>query len=134
MYKQVIVIRKDLNMRKGKMCAQAAHASLGIILDMMTRYCNNTNDKFNLYQIVSLKDEGFSEWKDSGQKKIVVGVNSHEELLDIYYKAKDAKLLTNLVTDSGLTEFKGKPTDTCVAIGPGKDVLIDKITGNFQLL
>lgn len=35
--KQVIVMRKDLNMRKGKMVAQGAHASMAVLLDMMTR-------------------------------------------------------------------------------------------------
>jgi PTH2 family peptidyl-tRNA hydrolase len=134
MIKQVIVMRKDLNMRKGKMCAQAAHASLGILLDQMTQYCNSSNDKFNLYQLVFLKEDGFSEWHSSGQKKIVVGVDSHEELIDIYYKAREASLRVNLVTDKGLTEFKGIPTDTCLAIGPADSTIIDKITGELKLL
>ena len=31
--KQVIVLRKDLNMRKGKMVAQGAHASMKVFFD-----------------------------------------------------------------------------------------------------
>jgi PTH2 family peptidyl-tRNA hydrolase len=33
--KQVIIIRKDLNMRKGKMIAQGNHASMGVIFNYM---------------------------------------------------------------------------------------------------
>lgn len=34
--KQVIVVRTDLNMRKGKMCSQVAHASMKVFFDRMS--------------------------------------------------------------------------------------------------
>ena len=33
--KQVIVLRKDLNMRKGKMVVQGSHASMKVFFDMI---------------------------------------------------------------------------------------------------
>ena len=39
--KQVIVVRSDLKMNKGKIAGQVAHASLAIILDRMKIYSAN---------------------------------------------------------------------------------------------
>ena len=111
--KQVIVVRKDLGMRKGKMIAQGAHASLSAFLN-----CNKTFRQ---------------EWWESGQKKIVVGCNSEEELIELYEKARKAGVATALITDAAHTEFK-VPTRTAVAIGPDYDMKIDPITGELVLL
>lgn len=116
--KQVIVLRKDLNMRKGKMVAQGAHASLGAIL----KNC----------QLADSSD--LREWLEGRFTKICVSVDSEEELLEIYQKARTAKLLCCLITDSGLTEFNNVPTKTAVGIGPGPEDKIDEITGDLQLL
>lgn len=116
--KQVIVLRKDLNMRKGKMCAMAAHASLDAIL---------RDGKLK-------KNADIDAWLEGRFTKICVSVDSEEELLEIYMKAKAQKLNCSLITDAGLTEFHGIPTKTAVAVGPGKPEAIDKITGNLKLL
>ena len=118
--KQVIVIRKDLNMRKGKMIAQGCHASISFLNKIIT-------------ENLSIPDI-YTEWLKKGQAKICVGVDSLEELLDIYNKAKKDKLEVHLTKDSGLTEFKGNPTITCLAIGPDKSDKIDEITKHLKLL
>lgn len=120
--KQVIVIRKDLNMRKGKMVAQGAHASLKAILDY-------NKDLSNLPQKSAIK-----HWFENGVTKICVSVDTEKELLEIYNKAKSTNLICALITDAGLTEFDGIPTKTCCAIGPNWGNEIDKITGNLKLL
>ena len=112
--KQVIVVRKDLNMRKGKMIAQGAHASL-------TAYLNTPNKQ-------ALR------WFENGQTKICVGVNSEQELLDVYTRAKDLGIPCSIITDAGKTEFNGVPTRTAVAIGPDEVLKIDSITGKLPLL
>jgi PTH2 family peptidyl-tRNA hydrolase len=112
--KQVIIVRKDLSMRKGKMIAQGAHASLMAYL--MTR---------PKYQ---------TEWLESyGQAKICVGVDSIEELMDIYQKANYAMLKAAIVLDEGRTEFR-EPTYTAICIGPDFKEKIDPITGHLKLL
>lgn len=137
MYKQVIVLRKDLNMRKGKMVAQGCHASLQAIfetghnrnlLDLPTRVPPITESEY-----ICIPYKPLMEWLEDKYTKIVVSVNSEEELLTIYEKAKDAGLLRSLIRDAGLTEFK-KPTYTAVAVGPGLAEEIDKITGDLPLL
>jgi len=125
MIKQVIVIRKDLKMRKGKTCAQAAHASMKVFLDRGII-------KDSVFQ-VGLTPE-MQEWLVGLYTKICVYVNSEEELLAIYKQSVAVNLPIALVRDAGLTEFHGVPTYTCIAIGPAEAEAIDKITGNLPLL
>ena len=116
-HKQVIVLRKDLNMRKGKMIAQGAHASCMAVLD-------GQNCRAALVE----------EWVNESFGKICVQASSEAQLLELYEAAKTADLLTALVTDAGFTEFHGIPTNTCIAIGPGYCADIDRITGHLKLL
>lgn len=123
--KQVIVMRKDLNMRKGKMVAQGAHASWKAILNI-AEYNDTT-------LVIPLTDD-IKPWLTENFKKICVSVDSEKELLEIYENAKNAHILCGLITDSGLTEFNGVPTNTCIAVGPGRSEEIDKICGHLKLL
>jgi PTH2 family peptidyl-tRNA hydrolase len=116
--KQVIVLRKDLNMRKGKMVAQGAHASLGAILK---------DGKLK-------KSADIDAWLEGRFPKFWVRVDSERDLLDVYNDAQRAGLICSLITDAGLTEFDGVPTKTAVAVGPGIPSEIDKITGDLKLL
>ena len=129
--KQVIVLRKDLKMRKGKMVAQGAHASMKAILDEggHTANDNGANDYF----CIKLSHE-MELWLEGIFTKVCVGVDSEDELLLIYDQAKRAGLHCSLIQDAGLTEFDGVPTYTAVAVGPGFNKDIDKITGHLKLL
>jgi PTH2 family peptidyl-tRNA hydrolase len=119
--KQVIIVRKDLNMRKGKIAAQVAHASMKVFFDRMKE------DKI----IIS---KAMKEWVEGSFTKICVYVESEEELLALYKKALDADIPCALIKDNGNTEFHGVPTHTCVAIGPDYIDKIDAITGGLPLL
>lgn len=130
--KQVLVIRKDLNMRKGKMAAQASHASLGAVLSCAI----NKDDSFTGYpmKMIPMDDGPLKDWLEHSFTKICVSVDSEQELLDIHQKAVEAGLINCLITDNGNTEFNGVPTLTCCAIGPAYSDEIDKITGGLKLL
>lgn len=124
--KQVIVVRKDLNMRKGKIAAQSAHASMGAILNLST----TENNKI----VVDISSSAVNEWLTGRFTKICLSVDSEEELLEIYQSAIDNGLNVKLITDAGLTEFNGVPTKTCLAIGPDQPEKIDPITRHLKLL
>ena len=131
--KQVIVVRKDLNMRKGKIAAQVAHASLSILVNRMEK----TDDPFFplvWFRFGTEKDKALHQWLTNRFTKICVSVDSEEELIEIYSQAKKAKLPCSLITDSGATEFHGVPTITCAAIGPAYPNEVDPITGHLKLL
>lgn len=113
MYKQVIVVRHDLKMSKGKLATQVAHASLSSALKISKKILNT--------------------WTEKGQKKIVLRANGLEELLKLKEKCKKLAIPHYLITDAGLTEFKN-PTITALGIGPYDEKRIDKITGSLPLL
>lgn len=123
--KQVICVRHDLKMRRGKQIAQGAHASMSFL-------CCRLQER----GAVSLDDLSDVEraWLTEGFAKVCCRVNSEEELMAIHDKAAEAGLEVHLITDSGKTEFHGVPTNTCLAIGPDIAEKIDPITGELQLL
>ena len=123
--KQVILARTDLNMRKGKLAAQAAHASLKVFFDLRDVEAPRGT------LIVSTTPE-MDEWIKGMFTKIVLGVESEAELVQAYDLARAARLPTALVIDAGATEFHGVPTKTTVAIGPAEAEEIDKITGSNE--
>jgi len=106
-YKQVIVVRKDLNMRKGKLAAQVGHAVLNSFIDSPTR---SESQSITLSRLDV-------DWLRAGSTKIVVGCQSLEELMAIRDAAVRANITNSLVLDAGRTEFK-EPTYTCCAVGP----------------
>ena len=129
--KQVIVVRKDLKMRKGKLAAQVAHASMKVFLDMMSK--EKLENGMQKWSLLLNDEEDIYQWLCGLFTKIVVGVDSKADLLDLYVGAILAKIPCALVEDAGKTEFK-RPTYTCIAIGPAKSEEIDKLTGHLILL
>ena len=123
--KQVICVRHDLKMRRGKQIAQSAHASMSFI-------CRRLQEKGT----VSMNDftEVEQTWLTGAFAKVCCRVDSEEELMEVHDKALEAGLEVHLITDSGKTEFHGVPTNTCLAIGPDDGDKIDEITGHLQLL
>jgi len=114
--KQAIVVRTDLKMGKGKVAAQAAHASLSA--------AEATRER---------KPRWYEEWREEGQAKIVLKVESEEELRELLQKARSAGLPASLVEDRGLTQVEPGSV-TCLGIGPAPDAQIDGITGKLKLL
>jgi PTH2 family peptidyl-tRNA hydrolase len=123
--KQVIIIRKDLNMRKGKIAAQAAHASLSAVLLGYTVKEDILTVKLN---------EATKIWLAGNFKKICVSVNSELELIKLHGDALQAGLICALIHDDGLTEFHGVRTLTALAIGPAASIEIDALTKDLPLL
>lgn len=136
--KQVIVVRRDLRMRRGKEIAQCAHASMAFITRKIVYDDNNLNalfpDRLNdeIRNIYLKFKKIHLDWLHNSFKKVTVRVNSEQELLDIHAAALDNQIESHLVKDNALTEFK-EPTYTCCAIGPDEDKIINEITGHLEL-
>ncbi len=113
MYKQVIVLREDLRLSRGKAAAQAAHAAV------------------TAYKATHARTR--KAWEDEGQKKVVLVVKNVEALKQLRARCAQAKLPHALIEDAGLTEIP-KGTITALGIGPDKEEKIDKITGSLPLL
>lgn len=127
--KQVIVIRKDLNMRKGKIASQAAHAAMCFL---SRRFIFTFEFRTNWVEAILYPPE--VEWLKGSFTKIACYVNSLEELEDLHDKAKEAGLEAHIMVDNGDTEFGGVATATALAIGPDYSSKIDPITKGLPLL
>ena len=112
-YKQVILVRSDLKMPKGKLAAQVAHAAIEAALRA---------DK-NIMQ----------NWRQNGMTKIVLKVKNLKELHRYLQLAKDAGIATALITDAGRTVFN-EPTVTCLGIGPAEEEDIDAVTRDLKMM
>jgi len=143
--KQVIVWRKDLKVRKGKMMAQAAHASLAVILGLMREsqrsdFIEKEDGSGYIREIVRnlhcefREDSYLDKWINGRFTKICVSCEDERELLRLDLEARSKNIPVALITDAGLTEFNGVPTNTCIAIGPFWSEEIDEITGKLKLL
>ena len=115
MYKQVIIFRNDLKLGKGKIASQVAHAAV------------------DSYVLTSKRDPRLAEkWLDEGQKKIVLKVESREELLALFQEVKN-QITAVLIKDAAHTQLP-EPDFTCVGIGPIKESEVDKFTKRYKLL
>ncbi len=142
--KQVIVIRKDLQMRLGKSVAQGSHASMSWTAEIIRQLFSDNEDVVQraietgtsiavTSNLVSLTAEQLA-WIFGRFTKICLYVESEAELDDIHHSALEAGLDSRIIVDSGVTEFRGVPTKTCLAIGPHYASKIDPITGHLKLL
>ncbi len=133
--KQMIVIRRDLKMRKGKIAAQASHASVEAVLMALKK--ENLLDKVevsNNYVYLDTDNHSpLAEWFNKGVAKICVYVDSEEELLQIHQKANEMGIISSLIQDAGFTEFHGIPTYTALALEPLPKDIADEITGGLPL-
>lgn len=112
-YKQAIVLRSDLGMGKGKIAAQAAHASIAA------------------YRLSAEADR--KKWQASGEEKVALKVGSENELIELFGQAKARKLPAALIRDAGRTQIPAG-TVTALAIGPAEERLVDEVTGKLKLL
>ena len=113
-------------MRKGKMIAQGAHASMAAVLSRSSKSPEGW--------LIPMGDPDIGPWLEGKFAKIALGVDSEEELIAIHQQAMAAGLPCSIIRDSGLTEFGGIPTLTAVAVGPADKSKIDPITSHLKLL
>lgn len=123
--KQVIVVNKALNMRKGKIGAQVAHAAMKFLADAIDESVPAVIRKFTPAE---------KAWLGGSFAKVVVYVESEQELRDLIEEAKRRGVEVNAIVDAGRTEFHGVPTLTCAAFGPDETDRLDQITGQLKLL
>lgn len=137
--KQVIVIRKDLKMRRGKEISQGSHSSMAFITKQLQKEIEEQSKSIQtlIYRErtpfnIELTTEEI-HWLQNSFTKVCVYVNSEEELIDVFNKAKESGLTVHEVIDNGLTEFGGVKTRTCVAVGPHEESKFIGITDHLSL-
>lgn len=112
-YKQAIIVIQSLKLPKGKLAAQAAHAAVEAVLRSSESKVKN--------------------WRNQGQKKVVLKVADQKELYRYKTKAEDWGLQTAVITDAGKTVV-APGTVTCMAIGPDEEESVDKVINDLSLM
>ncbi len=115
-YKLVILMRNDLKMTKGKIAAQAGHAAVNCALSSKKK-----------------DPKTFDRWTASGQAKIVLRIDSKEQLFEFKAIADAQGLNNSIICDAGRTQIE-PGTFTCLGIGPAESSVLDKITGELKML
>lgn len=145
--KQVIVIRSDLKMRRGKEIAQACHSSNVFLVQTQPTsfaiWCLVQAARFFRFLGFKVPTEGQLhlepwtpaeiEWLEGSFTKVCVKATSEDQLVHVHDQAQLLGLKSALITDNGLTEFHGVKTKTAVAIGPDDAEKIDQVTGSLSL-
>jgi PTH2 family peptidyl-tRNA hydrolase len=111
--KQVIVVNEALDLPKGKLAAQVAHAAV---------------DAF-----INAPSESQRAWLQEGMPKIVLRGESESELFELERRARESGLPVALIRDAGHT-IVAPGTPTCIGIGPAADEQVDRLTGGKALL
>lgn len=116
--KMVFLVRTDLQMGKGKIASQVAHAAILLYKESI----KNQNPLLNT-------------WLRWGQPKIVLKIdkNCESALQEVYEKASKNNLTVCKVLDAGKTQVD-QGSVTVIGIGPNKVEEIDEITNGFKLL
>lgn len=114
-YKQILILRSDLEMSCGKAAAQACHAAVSA-----AEKTRKTHPSW------------WRRWMQEGQRKIVLRVHSEEDLLKIEKEIKRSKIPASLISDMGLTELP-PGTVTALGAGPAPSDLLDGVTGDLSL-
>ncbi|MBT3395547.1 peptidyl-tRNA hydrolase [archaeon] len=112
-YKQVILVRTDIKMSKGKTAAQVAHASIEATLKS--------------------DDQKVKAWRNKGMKKVVLKVKEESELFKFKEFAKDVGVVSALIRDAGKTQLD-PGTITCLAIGPDEVKKVDSVSGDLKMM
>jgi len=115
-YKQVIVVRQDLKMGKGKLAVQVAHAAVASA-EQARRY----------------KPSWYDSWIHENQAKICVKIETEEELRTLKGRIDEIGIPNALIQDAGLTQLE-PGTTTCLGIGPLPSDMADRYTGELKLM
>ncbi|ELY86931.1 peptidyl-tRNA hydrolase Pth2 [Natrinema altunense] len=110
--KQAIVARTDIGMGQGKLAAQVAHASL------------------SAYEKADSQRQ--RQWKQGGQKKVVLQGESERQLHELSEIADRDGIPNAIIRDAGHTQLE-PGTVTALAVGPAGDDHVDSVTGELSL-
>ncbi|KAF7011646.1 hypothetical protein CFC21_025924 [Triticum aestivum] len=114
-FKMVLVVRNDLKMGKGKIAAQCSHATLGLFKKLQQR-----------------APKSLRRWERCGQVKVVVKVESEEDMLVLQGRAKSMNLPTHITIDAGRTQIAPNSRTVMAILGPAD--MVDDVTGGLKLL
>ncbi|QDS73577.1 hypothetical protein FKW77_001240 [Venturia effusa] len=125
--KLVLVVRTDLGMTKGKIAAQASHATLACYKALLKTEAAAPGSRRNGKRTL------LHRWESTGQAKIAVQVKSEDELMLLQAQAMSLGLCARIIHDAGRTQIAANSA-TVLGIGPAPKSVVDQVTKHLKLL
>ena len=142
--RQLIIVRKDLDMSPGKLAAQVAHASNAWLLQEIQTNAEKNEDA-SYTASLSFDKETFEDWISSIYTKTICRAKNRYQLEKAIHTAEDLGLAEDkdffLVKDLCLTELEPEEVDeqgrgrtlTCIGFRPLPDDIAHIISKKYQL-
>ena len=134
-FKQVIVVNKGLEMPVGKLASQVSHASMAFLTRQIRWVATEETDYYSA--TLKIDKDIYEGWIEGSFTKVVLSVNSEEELYKTIERANKKGLIEGIdyfkIIDKGLTVFNGVPTFTCIGFAPMREDIINKVVGSLPL-
>ncbi len=111
--KQIIVVNESLELPRGKLAAQVAHAAVAAFLEA--------------------DEVAKGLWLTTGMPKVVLKSAGAGELRRLENEARDRGIPACLITDAGRTVLPAG-TITCLGLGPAPATALDELTGELKLV
>ena len=144
MYKQIIIVRKDLSMSVGKICGQVSHAAMAFLTNQMQKHYELPEDGY-VKCSATVTQDCFDNWINGIFTKVVLGAKNKNQLLKAKTMAEELGMVEGkdffLIKDCGLTELEPEEVDengvgrtlTCIGFAPMPAEIIDQISRKYQL-
>ena len=145
--KQLIIVRRDLEMSPGKMAVQVSHASMAFLTNAMRNPAglvhDDTSRKYHL--LVDIECDIYDEWVKGIFTKIVCRAKNRNDLLKVVDVATSLCLTEDkdffLIKDNCLTELEPEEVDengvgrvlTCIGFKPLDDDTCKQLSKKYQL-
>ncbi len=138
-FKQVIVLNKELGMSPGKAAAMVAHGATAFFEQWFKNNIDCDCSTWTDYVINSdakIEKDLFAKWIAGDNTTIILEAENQEEMVKIVEKAKENGMwykrdFFHIIDCS--TEFGGIPRWAAIAFKPMRSDLIDNITGKLKL-
>lgn len=143
--KQIIIVRRDLNMSPGKLAAQVSHASMAFLTNKLRnaqKYMRVNSQTEIVINDVVIESWVYNNWIDDAFTKVVLDAKNKGRLEWAIRKAEELGMKEGedffLIRDNCLTELEPEDDDgrtlTCIGFKPMYQHEIGPISKKFQLL
>ena len=121
--KQVLIVRRDLNLPTGELVVQVTHAAAKALMKAISKegrvdQLRTDSEDWVYLEAPEGQDSPLTDWFQSDMAKIYASVDSEEALLELDRRAREAGVTTALIQEDGLTEFPGTPIYTALGFEP----------------
>lgn len=121
--KQVLIVRRDLNLPTGELVVQVTHAAARALMKAISKegrvdQLRTDSEDWVYLEAPEGQDSPLTDWFQSDMAKIYASVDSEEALLELDRRAREAGVTTALIQEDGLTEFPGMPIYTALGFEP----------------